>query len=328
MANLKQNGELLKAEHVGVEIEMAGIGKQGAMHVVSAYYNEKYGIPVEEWHGGAHDAWNCIGTPAPNGSRRVWKFMNDASLSGFENCEMVTPILGWDDIPDLQEIVRRLRGAGAKSGARWGCGVHIHVDANFDEIGGHNAKTVRNLVNLIASHERLICSAINFTPSRQRYADFVETRFLNELNAKKPKTKRDLQKIWYNDDRTVHDHYHHSRYRVLNLHAIWDKNTIEFRCFEFHNNLHAGMLKAWIQLCMAMTSYAKLVRNCSPEIIHTNNPKYAMKNWLTNMGLIGDEFKTCRKLLLKNLLGDSGSSVARTHITDDDDIPTDGSTVY
>jgi hypothetical protein len=42
---------------------------------------------------------------------------------------MVTPILTWDDIESLQELVRQLRHAGAKSDPSHMCGVHIHIGA-------------------------------------------------------------------------------------------------------------------------------------------------------------------------------------------------------
>jgi len=53
---------------------------------------------------------------------------------------MVTPILNYSDIETLQEIIRILRKAGAKSDSSRGCGVHIHIGAK-----GHTAQTLRNL---------------------------------------------------------------------------------------------------------------------------------------------------------------------------------------
>ena len=54
-----------------------------------------------------------------------------------------------------------------------------------------------------------------------------------------------------------------------------------------------------------MVSYSQLVNYASFKKVNTNNEKCTMKNWLVNMGLVGDEFKTCRKMLLKRLSGDS-----------------------
>ena len=322
MSNLKENAELMKAQTIGVEIEMGRISKENACQIVNDYFNGLLGTENTYWFdGGLHNAYACYGRPDSNGSPRKWKFMDDGSSAGDWGritCEMVTPILKYDDIPDLQEIVRRLRLAGARSGAHWNSGVHIHVGADFDAEGGQNAHSVRNLVNLIASHEKFICNAVSVTPSRQaQWARFVEPTFLRALNDKKPKTKAELEYLWYGDY-GPHRHYDSSRYHLLNLHAIWDKGTIEFRCFEFHNNLHAGELKAWIQLCMAMCSYAKLVKYASPKPIDTTNQKYAMNSWLKNMGLIGDEFKTCRKMLTKHLRGDTAYKAGRNNDSLDD----------
>ena len=331
--NLTHNAELMKSQTIGVEIEMGKISKIETARIIGNYFNEKYGVDIEIWNAGAHNAVNVYGKPDANGNPRVWKCMDDGSSSGdwgHISCEMVTPILTYDDIPDLQEIVRRLRGAGARSGAHWNSGVHIHIGADFDRDGGLTAKSTRNLVNLIASHERLICDAVNVSPNRANWCRFVDPHFLREINRKKPTTKRALEILWYGHTGTVHDHYDPTRYHLLNLHAIWDKGTVEFRCFEFHNNLHAGELKSWIQMCLAMMSYAKLVNRCSPRPVETDNPKYAMKTWLINMGLSGAEFKTCRKMLTKNLAGDTAYKIPRAHVADvdDDDVVTTDSAMW
>ena len=52
---------------------------------------------------------------------------------------MVTPILTYADMETLQEMIRRLRKAGAKSDSTRGCGVHIHIGAK-----GHTPQTLRN----------------------------------------------------------------------------------------------------------------------------------------------------------------------------------------
>lgn len=324
MGNLKHNATLLKNQTIGVEIEMGKISKKDACRIVNDYFNTTYNFSNEFWYDGSHHCdYACYGRPDNNGRARVWRFMDDGSASGdwgSISCEMVTPILRYDDIEDLQAIVRLLRQNGARSGAHWNSGVHIHVGADFDEDGGQNARSVRNLVNLIASHERLICDAVSVTPSRiQQWCRFVEPSFLRKINSKKVKTKTDLEVAWYGYS-GHHAHYDSTRYHLLNLHAIWDKGTIEFRCFEFHNNLHAGELKAWIQLCLAMCSYAKLVSYTSPKPKDFTNQKYALKNWLNNMGLMGTEFKTCRKMLTKHLRGDTAYKNGRSSSLDDYDI--------
>lgn len=327
MGNMIQNGDWLKNEDIGVEIEMAKLSKEKACKIVNDYFNEKYGYSNEYWYDGRHHAdYACNGKPDSNGNARIWRFMDDGSSSGdwgSISCEMVTPILYYDDIEDLQAIVRLLRTNGARSGAHYNAGVHIHVGAKANRENGQTPKSIRNLVNLIASHEPLLCQAIAVTPSRvSQWARFVEPYFLRAINNKKPKTWDKLGELWYGSrydyERGCRTHYHSSRYHLLNLHALWDKGTIEFRCFEFHNNLHAGELKAWIQLCMAMCSYVKHVNYCSPKPMEVVNQKYSLKNWLNNLGLVGDEFKTCRKMLTKHLRGDTAYKNGRPN--DDNDL--------
>lgn len=107
-------------------------------------------------------------------------------------------------------------------------------------------------------------------------------------------------------------HYNDSRYHMLNYHATFTKGTVEFRLFQFDapadgklNGLHAGQLKSYIQLCLALSQMAKEVRTASPKPQQTENPKYAMRTWLLRLGFIGDEFKTARDILTKRLAGDT-----------------------
>jgi hypothetical protein len=250
-------------------------------------------------------AWDAQG--------REWKFQRDVSIAGDDahKCEMVTPILTYDDIPELQEIIRILRKAGAKSDASRGCGVHIHIGAK-----GHTPQTLRNLANIMASHESLLADALNLDRHRMaRYCRTVDPSFLRQLNSKKPDTMAKLADIWYTsqgENYGRNQHYNGSRYHMLNYHATFTKGTIEFRLFQFdepadgkQNGLHAGQLKSYIQLCLALSQMAKSVRTASPKPQQNENPKYAMRTWLLRLGFIGEEFATARDILTRRLNGDA-----------------------
>ena len=124
-----------------------------------------------------------------------------------------------------------------------------------------------------------------------------------------------LADIWYtsqgaNYGRT--QHYNDSRYHMLNYHATFTKGTIEFRLFQFdepaaerRGGIHAGQLKSYIQLCLALSQLAKDVRTASPKPQQNENPKYAMRTWLLRLGFIGEEFATARDFLTRNLSGDT-----------------------
>lgn len=139
---------------------------------------------------------------------------------------------------------------------------------------------------------------------------------LDRLNREKPTTMRKLEDIWYEGNGSSWEnrnaHYNSSRYHMLNLHATFTKGTIEFRLFQFadpadgkRNGLHAGEMKAYIQLCLAMSQLAKMVRTASPKPQQTDNEKYAMRCWMLRLGFIGDEFATAREILLRNMEGNA-----------------------
>lgn len=296
----------MKKQTIGVEIEMNSITREKAAKIAAEFFNtNRYQNTARRNGYQTFSAWD--------GQGREWKFQKDVSIAGpnDEKCELVTPILNYEDMETLQELVRLLRRAGAKSDATRGCGVHIHIGAK-----GHTPKTLRNLANIMASHESLLAEALNLDAMRMnRYCKTVNPEFLQEVNAKKPETMAELADIWYgsNGANLGRDHhYNDSRYHMLNLHATFTKGTVEFRLFQFdapengrQNGLHAGQLKSYIQLCLALSQMAKTVRTASPKPQQNENPKYAMRTWLLRLGFIGEEFATARDILTRKLSGDS-----------------------
>ena len=305
--------EEMKNQTIGVEIEMNSITREKAAQVAADFFGT--GRSKDTANRNGYSTWS-----AWDGDGREWKFQKDVSIAGpdSEKCELVTPILHYGDIEILQELIRQLRHAGAKSDASRGCGVHIHIGAN-----GHTPQTLRNLANIMASHESLLADALNLDRGRiDRYCRTVDPYFLAELNSQKPKTMAQLADIWYTSqggDYGRNRHYHSSRYHMLNYHATFTKGTIEFRLFQFdeptaerRGGLHAGQLKSYIQLCLALSQMAKTVKTASPKPQQNENPKYAMRTWLLRLGFIGDEFATAREVLTKRLTGDTAFRKGRT----------------
>ena len=298
--------EEMKKQTIGVEVEMNNITRRDAAKLAAEFFGTgRYGDTAYRNGYSAWSAWDA--------DNREWKFTKDVSIAGDDEhkCEMVTPILTYADMDTLQELIRRLRRAGAKSDATRGCGVHIHIGAR-----GHTPQTLRNLANIMASHEDLLATALNLDRYRiSRYCRTVDPDFLRRLNRKKPATMSQLADIWYEGngaDDGRGNHYNDSRYHMLNLHATFTKGTVEFRLFQFdapadgrQNGLHAGQLKSYIQLCLALSQMAKTVKTASPKPQQTENPKYAMRTWLLRLGFIGEEFATARDLLTRRLDGDA-----------------------
>ena len=135
----RQIGEA-KKQTIGVEIEMNSIARSKAAKVAAEFFGTgRYKDTAARNGYCTWSAWDAQG--------REWKFQRDVSIAGpdSEKCELVTPILTYPDIETLQELIRQLRHAGAKSDAGRGCGVHIHIGAK-----GHTPQSLRNLANIMA----------------------------------------------------------------------------------------------------------------------------------------------------------------------------------
>lgn len=180
--------ENMKKQTIGVEVEMNHITREKAAKIAATFFETgRYQNTARRNGYNTWSAWDAQG--------REWKFQKDVSILGPDNekCELVTPILTYKDIETLQELIRKLRKAGAKSDATRGCGVHIHIGAD-----GHTPQSMRNLANIMASHEKLIAYALDLDMRRmERFCRTVDPRFLAELNRKKPKTMAAFANIWY-----------------------------------------------------------------------------------------------------------------------------------
>lgn len=105
----------IQNQNFGVEIELTGITRQVAAQVIADYY----GTIGTRFMGTVYKTYEAV----DNKGRR-WKCMRDASITPQRRvnghvvdandeykCEVVTPILQYEDISDLQRINFPLQGA-------------------------------------------------------------------------------------------------------------------------------------------------------------------------------------------------------------------------
>lgn len=265
----------------GMEIEMTGITRQKAAQVTAEIIGGR-----SEYVGGAYSTYIAVG---PDG--RKWKFMTDASIDTFSargvyggrdySTEFVTPICRYEqDMDTIQEIVRALRHNGAF--VNDSCGVHIHIGG-----GGHNARTIRNFANMVYNRGDLLYSALNVKYSRQHYCRKLDAKLMDKLNKLAPSksTLKEIEDIWYTvynryRDRTTH--YHDSRYHFLNLHSFFNGHgTVELR--GFNSTLHAGEIRAYVVLALAMNHQALTAPMMKRKASDTD--KESMLNWMRQMGI-------------------------------------------
>jgi hypothetical protein len=294
----------------GIEIEFTGITRERAAAVASEFL----GGTVRRT-GDYYDAYTVT-----TADSRVWKFMSDGSVTtqrkergrivpaGREySVELVSPILTYrEDIETLQELVRRLRKAGAFT--NHSAGIHIHLDG-----APHTPKSIRNFVNIIASKNDLFYKALQIEPERMRYCKKMDAYLVERMNRSRPKTFKQIENIWYkgySDDRSRH--YHESRYHFLNLHAFFTGNhTVELR--GFNSELHAGKIRAFAVLALALNHQALTQRSASARKPQTENEKFAMRTYLNRIGFIGEEFKNCREHLCQHLSGSAAWRFRTAH---------------
>lgn len=289
----------IQNQNFGVEIELTGITRRDAARVIAEYYGT-----TAAFDGSYYDIYT-----ATDSKGRKWKAMSDGSIrttrkvNGRQidadrsySCEVVTPILQYDDIEDLQEIIRKLVAAGAVANSS--CGIHVHVDG-----ANHTPQSLTRLINFAIGRQDLFYEALQIGDRANHWCHKISRPLLKAMRHDKDLTRTSMETIWYsraNDGYTggiSHEHYNSTRYHGINLHAFFTKGTVEFRLF--NGTTHAGKIKAYIQFCLAMSAWAitapdkMYYKSCTSYT--AKQKETLMMNVLTRrLGMTGKEFKTAR----------------------------------
>ena len=277
----------IKDQCFGVEIELTGITRAEAAEALGAYFGT---TPQRSYDN--YDSWYV-----PDREGKQWRIMSDSSIRAEWNddghyrrttdpeyrVEMVTPKLTYDEMEKFQECVRRIRQAGGK--VNDSCGMHVHVDA-----ANHNRQSLKNLLSIMYSKEDLLFKALKTDPARvNRWCQRVREPMLQRARrlSNEPTTDlTQLENIWYEGCISAHEHYNWTRYYALNLHSVFYRGTIEWRCF--NSTLHAGRAKAYVNLCLAMSAQAISQRSTVMRKTVSDNELFTFRVWLVRMGLNGD----------------------------------------
>ena len=305
--------ELLKKQRFGVEVEFTGITREMAAKAVQ----EVVGGTIS---GPRRDAYYT--RTIKDSQRRTWKVMRDSSISPKMNVgsanpdeyrvEFVTLPLKYEDIETLQNIIRKFKEIGGVPHSS--CGIHIHIDG-----ANHTATSLRRMVNFMLSRQEIIYEALNIGARKDRWCRPICKKLYDTMKKESNLTKDKAEQIWYSEANdnywggVNHNHYNETRYHALNLHSFFSKGTVEFRLF--NSTLHAGRIKAYIQFCLAMSAWAI---ESNDKIVFRSVSGYSadkkvtlMYHILTNrLGLYGDEFKTCRLHMMKQLKENAASVAA------------------
>lgn len=291
----------IQNQNFGVEIELTGISRPTGAHVIAEYFGTERIRSI----GTGYDTYT-----ATDRKGRTWKCMRDSSIepqtkrngrivagSSDLRCEVVTPILQYEDLEDLQQIVRKLREAGAM--ANNSCGIHVHVDG-----ANHTPDSLTRLINFAVGRQDLFYEALEIGARGDRWCKKINAKLLDAMKHDTVRTRESMERIWYsavNDGYSYgisHEHYNRTRYHGINLHAFFTKGTVEFRLF--NGTTHAGKIKAYVQFCLAMSAWAI---NAKDNLHFMKSTHYAdkaqrgklMLSVLKNrLGMRGKEYKTAR----------------------------------
>jgi hypothetical protein len=246
---------------------------------------------------GSYDPWIVV-----DRLDRIWNVVADASLSNVPSnlrAEVVSPILTYSDIPELQEVVRAVRKCGAQVDEK--CGLHLHVGTE-----GFDGRALANLAKTFYKYEPLIIAALGVNEQRMhQYAKPLSPEFIVRLQRLRSRTKDEVNRAWYGEFNNNPTRYCSSRYQTMNLNSVFYRGTVEFRMFEA--TLHAGKAKAAIQFSLALCAKALNSRGASSRKreFDATSARYDFRVFLLRLGLIGDEYATARKHLLAAMPGDT-----------------------
>jgi hypothetical protein len=294
----------LKEIAYGAEVEVTGQTRETVARAVQSVVGgtvRHVGTPS------CYDPWTVT---APDG--RTWHVVADSSLTDSDEAhraEVVTPILTWDDMPVLQEVVRAMRRAGCVASPS--CGLHVHCDASR-----FTGADLRILAKQIHANEELIFHAFAVSDARRaRYTKPLDPAFIARLERRCPRTREAFFRCWYGQAPSpTPQRYHDSRYVLANFHSVAYRNSIEYRAFS-PGGLHAGKIKAAIVFSLALCARALNSRAATArrKPYDPTSAKYDMRVQLLHLGLIGPEWAHTRRHLLALMPGDAAYKRGRPH---------------
>ena len=263
----------IQDQYFGTEIEMTGITRQRAAEVVA----ELFGTEAV-YEGAYYGIWS-----ARDREGKKWKFMSDGSID-----------------------TQRKSGGRIVSADREYSTEMVSPKLSYDEMGNHTPQRLKNALTIMYAKEDILFKALKVQERREySYCQKVRPEVLEKIRKMPNKsiTMDRVRNVWYGGRDGSHNHYDSTRYYALNLHAVFSKGTLEWRCFE--STLHAGKVRANITLALAISAQA--INQRSTQMKKTpisENPAFTFRTFLLRLGLIGEEYKNVRKHLLANLEGD------------------------
>lgn len=152
---------------------------------------------------------------------------------------------------------------------------------------GHTGTTLRNLVNMIYSKHGLIKKSLGLN------ADIVEGEFCTGINEAKTEILEDFKTAIKSIGAD----------KCPGIGFDFNNGTITFKFLE--GEASSEKVKAFTQLVALLNQNAKALKHASAKAKDTDNDKFTFRIFLIRLGMVGDEYKVARKVLLEKLEGNS-----------------------
>lgn len=150
-------------------------------------------------------------------------------------------------------------------------------------LSDHTGRSLCNMVNMIHSKEVLLSKAVGCPGFYQ-----VSDGLIKELSEKAPQTTADFIKIITAAGKDA-------------LSGIaFEDEKIEML---FPGTQDSDRIQTYMQLTELMGKMARRQQRVHAAKCKDTNEKYTFRVWLMRLGMMGDEYKVARKILLKNLKG-------------------------
>lgn len=238
-------------------------------------FNRRFGIEIE--------AYNCtrdrlarelreaginVGVEGyGHTTRNYWKLVTDASLSGNDTFELVSPILeGESGLRELEKVCWVLDLCDVK--VNNSCGLHVHMDA-----ADFTINTWKNLALSYKNIENVINAFMPNTRRDNRYSKSLSR--ISESRILEANTISDLRGAFRND-----------RYHKVNLEAYARHRTVEFR--QHGGSTNFTKMSNWVLFLSRMITFAQ-------------HAKVEAGTTLQNLPFLTDDQKTYFKLRTKKL---------------------------
>lgn len=150
---------------------------------------------------------------------------------------------------------------------------------------GHTGTTLQNLINMISGKQHLLKMSFEMNEL------FMDENFAAELGQEQITTIEDIKRAI----ETI------GKEKCKGLALDFDEEIITFRLTS--DVITQEKITAFTSLASFINKTAINQKHVSYKLAQVDNPKYALRTWLTRLGMNGGEYKAIRKVLLEGLEG-------------------------